>query len=88
MPKTKVIYNVPCNVLLANDGTREKLIALSYYRGSKGEYAPGVREALEAGLDQILAGFSPSEKKIFDEILQSVKTQEGIRSALKADQSA
>lgn len=83
MPKTEVIYVVPCNILLARDGTKDKLRALAYLRGDKqGRYAGPARQALMAGLDRIISGLSKAERAQYDQILANLKLQDQIRRDL------
>ena len=73
MPKLHADYTVPLNILLGQDGTKEILIAVAYYRGQGGRFAGPARDFLRDGCERFAAGLSPKERARFDEILANVK---------------
>lgn len=85
MPKRTIDFNVPVNVLIRDDGTKEALIAIAYFRGEGSSFAGPVRDALATYVREWIARLTPSERKRFDEILASVKTSEAMRKAIRAD---
>lgn len=85
MPKKIIDFSIPINVLIRDDGTRALLIAIAYYRGEGGSYAGPVRDALGAYTRDFVKALAPSEKKRFDEILETVKTSEAMRLKIAAD---
>lgn len=85
MPKLKIDFSIPINVLIRDDGTRALLIAIAYYRGEGGSYAGPVRDALGAYTRDFVASLSPADRKRFDQILETVKTSETMRAQVAAD---
>jgi hypothetical protein len=83
MPKTTLIFKVPCNVLLPDDGTMELLIAISYHRGEGGAYAGPARDAMGRFVREYRAGLSEREKKTFDGILETVRESAVMKKAVK-----
>jgi len=84
MPKTKLIFKVPCNILLADDGTMDLLIAISYHRGEGGAYAGPARDGIGRFVREYRAGLSDRERKTFDGILETVKVSAAMKKAVKA----
>jgi len=83
MPKTTLIFKVPCNILLSDDGTMDMLIAISYYRGEGGAYAGPARDAMGRFVREYRAGLSERERKTFDGILETVKASSAMKKAVK-----
>lgn len=85
MSKGKLKYHVPLNLLIEDDGTKQALIAINYFRGNGGSYAEPSRDALREYVQRFRDGLSESQRKQFDEILATVKTTEAYRKRVKAD---
>ena len=83
MPKTDLIFKVPCNILLPEDGTMELLAAISFHRGEGGRYAGPARDAIGKYVRAYREGLSERERKVFDGILETVKSSSAIRKAMK-----
>lgn len=84
MPKTKLIFKVPCNILLADDGTMEMLLAISFHRGEGGAYAGPARDGIGRFVRDYRMGLSERERKTFDGILETVRTTSAMKKAVKA----
>lgn len=82
MPKKTVDFSQKINVLIRDDGTKESLIAIAYYRGEGASFAGPVRDALARYVREFVAALSPSERKRYDEILASVKTTNAMKKAI------
>ena len=85
MPKTDLIFRVPCNILLPDDGTMELLIAISFHRGEGGRYAGPARDGIGQYVRVYREGLSEREKKTFDGILETVRTTAAIKKAVKRE---
>lgn len=85
MAKKKLLYHVPLSVLLADDGTKEALVAIAYYRGEGRNYAGPVRDGLAEYVKNFQAGLSPANKKAFNEILDQVKLTMKMEKAISGD---
>ena len=85
MPKLTVDFSVPVNVLIRDDGTKEMLLAIAFFRGEGGAFAGPVRDALTAYCYDFQANLPEKDRKRFGEILESVKVTEAYRKANKAD---
>ena len=57
----------------AGDGLREKLVAVSYQLGYKGEYGPVVRQWMADAMERYLKGLTDSKRGEYDEILKNVQ---------------
>ena len=82
MPKTDLIFKVPCNILLADDGTMELLVTISFHRGEGGRYAGPARDGIGQFVRAYRAGLSEREKKTFDGILETVRTTARMKKAV------
>lgn len=85
MPKLFVEFKVPVNVLIRDDGTKEKLIAIAYLRGEGSSYAGPVRDALARYVSEFVEGLSPADRRRFDEILSTVRTAKALEKAVRTD---
>lgn len=85
MPKKTVEFDIPVNVLIRDDGTKEALIAIAYFRGEGSSFAGPVRDALNTYVREWLSKLSPSDRKRYDEILESVKTSDAVKRMISAD---
>lgn len=85
MPKKTKDFVVPINVLIRDDGTRQLLIAIAYFRGEGGSYAGPVRDALGEYTRKFMASLTPAERRRFDEIHGNVTTTEAYRKQVAAD---
>jgi hypothetical protein len=83
MPKLTVDFSVPINVLIRDDGTKQALVAIAFYRGEAGSYAGPVREALAKYAREFRAGLGEAEAKRYDEILANVQTSDAYRKCLR-----
>lgn len=72
MPKLTKDFTVPINILVRDDQTKEKLIAIAYYRGEGGSYAGPTRDALALYIQNFEGGLSPEERKRYESILENV----------------
>lgn len=68
---------------LAPVDTRDKLVAIAFYRGQAGKYAKPAQDFIVEGIERFLAALSPKERGVFDEILQTVKTSESYRKEVR-----
>ena len=82
MPKTTLIFKVPCNILLPDDGTMEMLLAISYHRGEGGRYAGPARDGIGRYVREYRAGLSEREQKTFDGILETVRSSSAVKKAV------
>ena len=85
MPKKSLIYTIPCNLLLADDGTRENLEAIAYQIGRRGRLGEGAREAISRGIAAYIASLSPTDKRAYQEILDSVQARAKLARQMKRD---
>lgn len=83
MSRGPLVYRVPINVLIRDDGVRELLIAIDYFRGGGGKYAEPVRDALAKYAGEFRDTLGAKDQKVFDEILSTVKTTEAYRKDIK-----
>jgi hypothetical protein len=83
MSKKQLEFNVPINILIRDDGTKSMLIAIDYFRGGTGRYADPSRDAIAEFTREFTNSLSPSERKRFDLILESVQTAEAYRKMNK-----
>ena len=83
MPKLYSAYPVPLNILMADDGTKEALRAVAYFRGEAGHHAGPARDFIRFGLDAWVSGLSTRDRARYDEILANVRAA----SAMKAPSS-
>lgn len=91
MPKKIVEYSVPLNILIRDDGTKEALIAIAYYRGMRGRrraFAGPAREALGRYVKEFEAGLSETERRRYKEILQSVKSNRALQEEISQSGSS
>lgn len=85
MPKLTTDFSISINVLIRDDGTKEKLIAIAYLRGEGSSYAGPVRDALARYVSEFVGGLSPADRARFDEILSSVRTAKAMERAVRTD---
>ena len=85
MPKLKADYPVTCNLLLPDDGTKEVLVAISFYRGERGSFAGPARDFLRDGCDRFQASLTGRERARFLEILETVRAAAGVQKAVDSD---
>lgn len=85
MPKLTVDFSVPINVLIRDDGTKDKLIAIAYLRGEGSSYAGPVRDALFRYVSEFVEGLSPADRRRFEEILSSVRTAKAMERAIRTE---
>ena len=83
MPKSSKEFTEQVTVLLRDDGTKETLTAIAYYRGEGGSYAGPVRDACASYVREWLARLTPAERRRFDEILDNVKVKRNMERAVK-----
>lgn len=79
MPKSTIEFPVHLNTL-QREGVREKLRAISYFRGDSGDFGAVARDFIEAGIVAFEAGLSPSERRRYGEILENVRVTVTLRS--------
>ena len=79
MPKRTIDYPIHLNMLVADDGTKEELIAISYFRNGSDEFGPVVRDFIQDGLIRFRASLSERDKARFREILENVKLTRSMR---------
>ncbi len=84
MPKKGQDFTEQITVLLRDDGTKEALTAIAYFRGDGGSYAGPVRDACASYVREWLARLTPAERKRFDEILGNVRVKRNMERAIKA----
>lgn len=87
MPKKGSDFNQQITVLLRDDGTKQILTAIAYFRGDGGSYAGPVRDACASYVREWLAKLTPAERKRFDDILDNVKVKAAMERAIKSVQS-
>lgn len=85
MPKKTIDFEIPINVLIRDDGTKEALIAIAMMRGEGGSFAGPVRDALGSYVRNYAGGLSSADRKRYDEILESVKTNSVLKKQIQAD---
>lgn len=85
MPKIGIEFHIPLNLLLRDDGTKEKLIAIAYYRGEGASFAGPARDALEEFTRTWRSRLTPAEQKRYDEILDTVVTTAKMKKAIKSN---
>jgi len=83
MPKKGQDIEIAVSIFLRNDGTKEMLTAIAYYRGEGGSYAGPVRDACASYVREWLARLTPAERRRFDEILDNVKVKVRMEKAVK-----
>lgn len=81
MPKLGQVYTVHLNLLVPDDGTREVLIAMSYFRYASGEFGAVARDLLTEGIERFRASLSPKDKAAFAEIENNVKAAEALKKS-------
>jgi len=79
MPKMKMEYPDQVNVL-CKAGTLDLLRAIGYYRGEKGRYAGAAKDFIQEGIKRWVESLSPTEKKRFESILETVKATSGLKN--------
>lgn len=72
MPK-KTIDFTDKFIVLCRPGTRDHLVAISYFRGEAGTYAGPARDMIARGIREFLERLTDADRKRFEEILQNVK---------------
>lgn len=85
MPKLTTDFSISINVLIRDDGTKERLIAIAYLRGEGASFAGPVRDALSRYVSGFVEGLSPADRKRFDEILSTVRTAKVLERAVRTD---
>lgn len=75
MPKKIKKYTDQLN-FLAEPGTIKKLVAMSYFLGTRGKYGAIAKRLVVDGIRTFESGLSPSNKKIYDEILSNLNITE------------
>lgn len=85
MPKLTTDFSISINVLIRDDSTKEKLIAIAYLRGEGSSYAGPVRDALARYVSEFVEGLSPADRRRFDEILSSVRTVRALEKAVRTE---
>ena len=83
MPKTTLIFKVPCNILRADDGTMELLVAISFHRGEGGRYAGPARDGIGRFVRDYRASLTDRERRAFDGILETVRSAAAVKKAVK-----
>lgn len=83
MPKKGKDKTEQITVLLNDDGTKEALTAIAYYRGDGGSYAGPVRDACAFYVREWLARLTPAERKRYNEILDNVRVKRNMERAIK-----
>ena len=78
MPKKTKDYPEQINIL-AERGTTARLKAISYYQGTLGHYAHPARDLIRGGIERWIKSLTPTERKKFDSILETVTSTEEIR---------
>lgn len=78
MPKMTVDYPKRMNIL-APEGMRERLIAISYFRGDAGEFSEVARDFVEAGIQAFERGLSEKDKRRYREILENVEVARAMK---------
>ena len=78
MPKKTKDYPEQINIL-ARSGTTVYLKAVSYFQGRGGHYADPARDFIQNGITRWRESLSPSERKRFESICETVKASEAIR---------
>jgi uncharacterized membrane protein len=80
MPKRNVDFPVHLNTL-QREGVREKLKAISYYRGDSGDFGVVARDFIEAGIVAFETSLSERERKRYAEILANVRVSITLRES-------
>jgi hypothetical protein len=85
MPKLTVDFSIPLNILARDDGTKEALVAIAYFRGEGGSFAGPARDALASFVRSFRSGLPEADAKRYDEILATVRETEAQRRAINSD---
>jgi len=80
MPKMKISYPDHVNFLAGPD-TVMRLTAIAYFRGQRGRYAEPLRDFVEAGIREFIAGLKPAERRQYEEILENLRITADNRAA-------
>ena len=73
MPKMTKDFPVHLNMLVRDDGTKEELIAIAYFRDGSDEFGPVGRDFLRDGIERFKASLSERDRQRLREILANVK---------------
>lgn len=78
MPKMTKDFPEQINIL-APEGTMVDLKSISYYQGTKGHYADPARDLIREGITRWIESLTPTERKRFESIRETVRASEAIR---------
>lgn len=81
MPKLGLEFTVHLNMMVRDDGTRETLKAIAYFRDGSEEFSVVARDFIAEGIERYKASLSPRDRSRLAEILENVKVTEAMKRA-------